>query len=98
MNKERLLKVLVEPKISEKSTRLAESARQYVFKVLMDAKKPEIKKAVELMFDVKVESVQTINVRGKTKGFGGRYGTRPFWKKAYVRLAEGQELDVISAQ
>ncbi len=98
MNQDRILKILIAPQISEKSTMVAELNRQYVFKVLSDAKKPEIKKAVEIMFSVEVDSVQTINVRGKGKIFRGRSGHRSFWKKAYVKLKKGHEIDVMGGQ
>lgn len=98
MNQERLLSILIAPRISEKSTLVSELSRQYVFKVLPQAKKPDIKKAVELIFNVEVDSVQTLNVRGKGKIFRGRGGCRAFWKKAYVKLKEGHEIDVMSGQ
>ena len=89
----RLLKVLVAPIISEKATAAAEERGQVLFKVLRDATKPEIKAAVELMFKVEVESVSVVNVKGKTKRFGGRPGRRDHVKKAYVALKAGQELN-----
>jgi len=98
MNKERLMKILIAPHVSEKSTLLAETARQYVFRVTSNANKKEIKRAVEMMFDVKVDDVRTINVRGKSKLFQGRPGSRPFWKKAYVTLSEGHEIEMMGAQ
>lgn len=93
---ERLHQIIVGPVISEKSTRAAEKANQAVFKVLRDARKPEIRRAVELLFNVKVLSVSTLNAKGKTKRFGNSNGRRSDWKKAYVKLAEGQEIDLIS--
>jgi large subunit ribosomal protein L23 len=93
MNQERLMKVLLSPVISEKSSRVADANRQFVFKVLPGASKPEIRDAVELMFDVKVKGVQVANVRGKTKRFGQTVGRRVNWKKAYVTLAEGHDID-----
>jgi large subunit ribosomal protein L23 len=92
-SKERLMNVLVAPHVSEKAARAAESGNQFVFRVRTDATKPEIKAAVELMFEVKVDSVQVVNVEGKAKRFGGRPGKRSDFKKAYVRLAEGQTID-----
>jgi len=97
MNQERLMKVLIAPIVSEKSTRVADSNRQFVFKVVKDASKPDVRKAVELMFDVKVDGVQIANVRGKTKRFGQSFGKRSDWKKAYVTLAEGHDIDFMGA-
>jgi large subunit ribosomal protein L23 len=98
MNQERLMKVLLAPLVSEKSTRLADANRQFVFKVLPDSSKPEVRKAVELMFDVKVTGVQIANVRGKTKRFGQKEGKRADWKKAYVTLAEGHDIDFMGVE
>ncbi|GAB0148698.1 50S ribosomal protein L23 [Marichromatium gracile] len=92
MNKERLMKVLLAPIVSEKSTRAAESG-QVVFRVATDATKREVSQAVELLFEVKVDSVQILNVKGKTKRFGQRLGKRQDWRKAYVRLEAGQDID-----
>jgi large subunit ribosomal protein L23 len=91
--KERLMTVLLAPHVSEKGARIAEKANQIVFRVRRDSTKPEIKAAVELMFEVKVDGVRVVNVGGKTKRFGGRPGRRSDWKKAYVSLAEGQTID-----
>lgn len=98
MNVDRLHQIIIAPVISEKSTTAAEKANAAVFKVLRDAKKPEIKTAVETLFNVKVQSVRTLVVKGKTKGFGRIPGRRSDWKKAYVKLAEGQELDFLAAE
>ena len=98
MKKERLMKVLLAPHISEKSTTVADANQQFVFKVLPDANKLEIKKAVELMFEVKVDSVQVSNVKGKRKRFGQVPGRRADWKKAYEKLQPGQDLDFMGAQ
>ncbi len=98
MNTERLMKILLAPVVSEKSTRLADTNRQFVFKVQPDASKPEIRKAVELMFDVKVTGVQVANMAGKTKRHGHREGKRADWKKAYVTLAEGHDIDFMGAE
>ncbi len=92
-NVERLAKVLVAPIISEKATMLGEKRNQVLFKVLRDATKLEIRAAVELMFKVEVDSVQTINQKGKTKRFGKSIGRRDHVKKAYVCLKQGQELN-----
>lgn len=95
MNDERLMSVLVSPHVSEKSTRLNEAANQVVFKVLPDARKLEIKHAVEKLFSVEVEDVQVTNVKGKRKGSGPRAGRRSDWKKAYVRLKQGDDIDFV---
>ena len=84
--------------MSEKSTRLADAHRQFVFKVARDARKPEIKRAVELMFKVEVERVQVLNVKGKRKGFGRVRGRRPDWKKAYVSLKPGHDIDFMATE
>jgi large subunit ribosomal protein L23 len=91
--KERLMTVLLAPHVSEKSAIAAEKANQIVFRVRRDSTKPEIKAAVELMFEVKVDAVRVVNVAGKAKRFGGRPGRRSDFKKAYVSLAEGQTID-----
>ena len=93
MSKERLMKILLSPVVSEKSAMAADSANQFAFKVAMEATKPEIAEAVELMFDVKVDTVRTVNVKGKQKRFGAVLGKRNNWKKAYVRLQEGHDID-----
>ena len=92
-NEGRLAQVLVAPIISEKATQVGEKRNQVLFKVLRDATKPEIKAAVELMFKVEVESVQTVNQKGKTKRFGRSIGRRDHVKKAFVSLKPGQELN-----
>lgn len=93
----RMHRIILGPVISEKSTRVAEKRNQAVFKVLCDAQKPEIKQAVEKLFNVKVEGVQTLNMKGKTKRFGQSVGRRSDWKKAYVTLAAGQQIDFLGA-
>ena len=98
MSEERLMKLLLSPHVSEKSTRIADKNRQFVFKVVPDATKPEIKQAVELMFKVEVEGVQVVNVAGKRKRFGRMSGRRPDWKKAYVRLKPGHDIDFVGGQ
>lgn len=95
MNRERLLQVLRAPHVSEKSSLATDADNQVVFKVAPDADKHEIKAAVESLFKVKVTGVSTLNVKGKTKRFRGRPGKRAGWKKAYVSLAEGEELDLL---
>ena len=90
---ERLMKLLVSPHISEKSTRIADAHHQVVFRVVKDARKPDIKKAVELMFNVKVDKVRVANVKGKRKSFGRVRGKRQDWKKAYVKLQPGHDID-----
>ncbi|MCP5159810.1 MAG: 50S ribosomal protein L23 [Gammaproteobacteria bacterium] len=97
-DQERLMKILLAPHISEKANRVAERYNQVVFKVLRDAAKPEIKAAVELMFSVKVKGVTVANVKGKRKRFGAVYGRRSDWKKAYVSLEPGQEIDFLVAE
>jgi large subunit ribosomal protein L23 len=94
MNNERLMKVLLSPIISEKTTMAAETSGQYAFRVVRDATKQEIHRAVELMFSVQVEGVQVVNVKGKVKRFGRMLGRRGDWRKAYVRLAPGQTIDL----
>jgi len=98
MNTERLLTVLLGPHVSEKSTRLSEQSNQVAFKVRTDASKDEVKAAVEQLFEVKVEGVQIANVRGKTKRHGSSAGRRSDWKKAYVRLAAGQDIDFLGTE
>jgi large subunit ribosomal protein L23 len=93
MNQERLLQVLIAPHVSEKSATVGERNNQYVFRVATDATKPEIKTAVEQLFSVSVAAVQVTNVKGKSKRFGAFQGRRSDWKKAYVTLAAGQEIN-----
>jgi large subunit ribosomal protein L23 len=93
MNKERLMQVLLSPVVSEKSTNIADAGRQFAFRVASDATKPEIRKAVEMMFDVKVEQVRVVNIKGKAKRFGHVMGRRNGVRKAYVKLAEGHDID-----
>jgi large subunit ribosomal protein L23 len=94
MNQEKLMTVLIGPVISEKTAMAADSAGQYCFRVRTDATKKQVGRAVELLFDVEVAAVQVLNVRGKQKRFGGRMGKRPDWRKAYVRLKPGQEIEL----
>ncbi len=93
MNQERLMKVLIAPIVSEKSTMLAEKNNQVGFRVLQDATKPEIKAAVELLFKVEVDSVQVLNQKGKAKRHGRFLGRRRNVRKAYVCLKAGQEIN-----
>ncbi|MDX1512324.1 MAG: 50S ribosomal protein L23 [Gammaproteobacteria bacterium] len=98
MNEQRLMTVLLSPHISEKSTRAADTANQVVFRVRVDARKLEIKKAVEKLFNVEVASVQTANMAGKYKTFQGNVGRRSGWKKAYVRLKPGHDIDFLGGE
>ncbi|GGE55470.1 50S ribosomal protein L23 [Halopseudomonas oceani] len=98
MNQERIFKVLLGPHVSEKATVLADSQNQFVFKVDTTATKLEIKKAVEQLFNVKVKAVSTLNVKGKTKRTVRGLGKRNDWKKAYVSLQPGQDIDFASAE
>jgi len=98
MNQEKLMTVLLEPRVTEKSTLVGEAYNQFVFKVAKDATKPEIKSAVELMFEgAEVESVQVANVKGKKKIFARKPGQRVNWKKAYVKLKPGFDIDFMGA-
>ena len=98
MNQERLLKVLLGAHVTEKSTLAADAARQFVFKVARDATKPEVKRAVEQLFEVEVERVQVVNTKGKTKRFGRTLGRRTDSKKAYVRLKPGHDINFAGAE
>ena len=95
MNQQRLMQVLLAPQISEKATFVADKNEQIVFRVAPDATKPEVKAAVELLFKVTVESVQIAVVKGKKKKFGRFMGARKNWKKAYVSLKPGQEINFV---
>lgn len=98
MSKNRLYQVLLAPRVTEKSTRVGEDSNQYVFHVVRDASKDEVKGAVETLFDVNVESVRIVNVKGKNKSFRLRPGKRSDWKKAYVRVQEGQVIDFLGGE
>lgn len=98
MNQERLMKVLLSPHVSEKATVVAEKHKQFVFRVAPDATKPEIKQAVEQMFSVQVEQVRVVNCGGKTKRFGASYGKRSDFRKAYVALKPGFDIDFTGQQ
>ena len=95
---ERLISILLVPHVSEKSARISEKNGQYVFRVRRDASKPEIRAAVELMFSVEVDAVQVVNVAGKQKRFGAMMGRRSDWKKAYVSLKAGQEINFAASE
>ncbi|HMK85946.1 MAG TPA: 50S ribosomal protein L23 [Steroidobacteraceae bacterium] len=97
MNKERLMDVLIQPHVSEKAATIADKGNQYVFRVRSDASKTEVKDAVELMFEVKVEGVNLLNKPGKTRRFRNVAGKRSGYKKAYVRLQAGQSIDFAGA-
>ncbi|MBU0622866.1 MAG: 50S ribosomal protein L23 [Gammaproteobacteria bacterium] len=97
-NEERLLNILLAPQISEKATFVAEKNEQVIFRVASDATKPEVKAAVEKLFNVTVDSVQISNVKGKQKRFGRTLGRRQDWKKAYVCLAAGQEINFAASE
>ncbi len=97
-NKEKLMTVLLGPHVSEKTTDTAEKHNQVVFKVRRGSTKAEIRNAVEMLFEVNVTGVQVVNCRGKIKRFGRDYGQRPSWKKAYVTLAEGQNIDFMGVE
>jgi large subunit ribosomal protein L23 len=94
-SREGLMSVLIAPHLSEKSTQAADQRQQFVFKVRRDSTKSQIRRAVELMFEVKVTGVQVVNYAGKSKRFGQMAGRRQDWKKAYVTLAEGQDINLM---
>ena len=93
MNREELMTVLIAPHVTEKSSLAMQNHNQYTFRVRRDATKIDVKKAVQLMFDVEVRAVQIVNEPGKTRRFGGRIGRTQDSKKAYVSLAQGQTID-----
>jgi large subunit ribosomal protein L23 len=98
MSNNRLMQVLLAPRVTEKTTRIGEQSNQYVFRVVTDAVKAEVRDAVELLFGVNVESVRIVNVKGKSKAFRNRQGKRSDWKKAYVRVQEGQAIDFLGGE
>ncbi len=98
MNNERIMKILLGPHITEKAAIVGESSNQYVFQVATDATKPEIKSAVEKLFEVEVDAVRVANMKGKTKRTGQRLGRRKDWKKAYVRVKAGQTIDFVGGE
>ena len=93
MNREELMGVLIAPHVTEKTSLAMQNHNQYTFRVRRDATKTDIKKAVELMFEVKVAGVQVVNEPGKARRFGRHAGRTQDWKKAYVSLAAGQTID-----
>jgi large subunit ribosomal protein L23 len=97
-SQERLMQVLIAPQVSEKSTFVGEKNNQFIFRVQQGASKPEIKAAIELMFKVEVASVQTANVKGKEKRFGRFVGRRRNWKKAFISLKPGQEINFAAGE
>ena len=96
MNDAKLYDVIRAPRVSEKTARLQEVSNQYVFEVATDATKADSKVAIAKRFDVKVEAVNVVNVKGKGKAFTNRMGRRGDWRKAYVKLADGQSIDVMA--
>ena len=98
MNQERVFQVLQGPHVSEKAAVVADTNNQYVFKVCVDATKSEIKKAVEQLFKVSVNKVSTLRVKGKVKRNKHGFSTKSTWKKAYVRLEQGQDIDFASVE
>ena len=95
MSKDYLYNVLLAPRVTEKTARVGEQGNQYVFKVAPSATKADIRAAIEELFEVSVESVRVVNVKGKTKSFKMRPGKRSDWKKAYVRVQAGQVIDLL---
>ena len=93
MNREQLMSVLIAPHVTEKTSLAMQNHNQYTFRVRREATKADVKKAVELMFDVKVAGVQVVNEPGKSRRFGKMIGRTQDWKKAYVSLAQGQSID-----
>jgi large subunit ribosomal protein L23 len=98
MNQQRLMKILLSPIVSEKSTMMADKNEQVAFRVVSDANKAEVKAAVELLFNVQVESVNVLNIKGKGKRYGRFSGRRSDVRKAYVCLKPGQEINFAEAQ
>jgi large subunit ribosomal protein L23 len=98
LSKDRLAGIVIAPHVSEKSARIGMNGDQYVFRVRTDATKPEIRAAVEYLFEVKVDKVRVVNQAGKAKRFGRTPGRRQDWKKAYVRLAAGQQIELGGAE
>jgi large subunit ribosomal protein L23 len=98
MNQERVFQVLMGPHVSEKAAIVADSNNQYVFKVALDATKSEIRTSVEQLFKVSVKDVKTLRVKGKVKRNKHGFSTKSTWKKAYVRLAQGQDIDFSSVE
>ena len=98
LDQERLMTVVLGPHVSEKTTIMADKHNQVVFRVRRDSNKADIRRAVELLFNVKVEQVQVVNCRGKIKRSGNEWGRRQNWKKAYVTLAEGDDIDFMGPE
>lgn len=98
MSAERLLQIIIAPHVSEKAARATEKANAYVFKVATYATKPEVKQAVQQLFNAKVSSVRLVNVKPKKKRFRGIEGVRKKWKKAYVTLQEGQKIEFLEGK
>lgn len=98
MNFNVVANIILSPHITEKATMIGDKGNQYVFKVAPKSTKPQIKQAVEKMFEVQVDSVRVLNVKGKQKRFGTQIGRRKGWKKAYVRLKDGQSIAMIEAE
>ena len=96
MSDSALYNVILAPHVSDKGTKLADTASQVVFKVAVDATKPQIRRAIEKLFSVEVESVQVVRQKGKQKNFGRIAGKRKDWKKAYIRLKPGQDIDFLA--
>jgi large subunit ribosomal protein L23 len=94
MNQIDIIRIIQAPIVSEKSTASSEKDKRFVFRVVKTATKPQVKKAVELMFSVEVDSVHILNVKGKHKRFGRFFGERPDWKKAYVKLKPGHDIEL----
>ena len=98
MNQERIFQVLLGPHVSEKAAVVADESNQFVFKVAVDATKAEIKTSVEQLFKVNVDAVRTLKVKGKVKRNKFGFSAKPTWKKAYVRLEQGQDIDFASVE
>ena len=98
MNRERLYQILLSPHVSEKSAMGADVENRFVFKVVPGVTKSEIKEAIEFLFEVNVTGVSVMNVKGKRKRHGSQAGRRSNWKKAYIRLAEGQDIDFMGGE
>ena len=98
MNDAKLYNIIRAPRVSEKTARLQEVSNQYVFEIAKDATKADVKAAVEQIFEVNVKAVNVVNVKGKNKSFKFRQGRRGDWRKAYVKLADGQSIDVMMAK
>lgn len=98
MNQVELMKVILSPRFTEKSTRLSDKYKCFTFKVARDASKPDIKAAIELLFEVQVDRVRTLNVKGSVRRFGKIMGMTKDWKKAYVTLKPGQDINFVEGE